>query len=157
MKHSPTWIGLWAIIKHKQNNYDITIFTDPRPNRSTVQRTSGSHSDLTSPRSPSSSFFSPLFLKESGRRKQEVAGLCLIPFLNQAPQLLWLETQAGICLSLYHFPLSHPGPPFLSTHLFSLCFIVLLLENLAREIYREDNVQRFSLHSFHIRDIFFSH
>lgn len=102
-------------------------------------------------------FFSPLFLKESGRRKQEVAGLCLIPFLNQAPQLLWLETQAGICLSLYHFPLSHPGPPFLSTHLFSLCFIVLLLENLAREIYREDNVQRFSLHSFHIRDIFFSH
>lgn len=49
-----------------------------------------------------------------------MAGLCLIPFLNSAPQLLWLETGAGICLRLDRFPPSHPGPPFLSAHLLSV-------------------------------------
>lgn len=58
------------------------------------------------------SFFFSLFFRESGRREQEVAGLCLIPFLNSAPQLLWSETGAGICLRLYRFPSSHPDPPF---------------------------------------------
>lgn len=98
-------------------------------------------------------FFFFLFFRESGRRKQEVAGLCLIPFLNSAPQLLWLDTGAGVCLRLYRFPPSHPGPPFLSAHLLSLS--AFPLENPARGIYREDNVQRSSPHSFHISDFYF--
>lgn len=132
---------------------DIIVPTAPSLNRATVQRASGSHLDLSSPRSPSSpSFFFSLFFRESGRRKQEVAGLCLIPFLNSAPQLLWLDTGAGVCLRLYRFPPSHPGPPFLSAHLLSLS--AFPLENPARGIYREDNVQRSSLHSFYISDFF---
>lgn len=74
-------------------------------------------------------------------------------FLNSAPQLLWLDTGAGVCLRLYHFPPSHPGPPFLSAHLLSLS--AFPLENPARGIYREDNVQRSSLHSFYISDFYF--
>lgn len=122
---------------------DIIVPTAPRSNRATVQHASGSHLDLSAPRSPSSPFFFSLFFRESGRRKQEVAGLCLIPFLNSAPQLLWLDTGAGVCLPLYRFPPSHPGPPFLSAHLLSLS--AFPLENPARGIYREDNVQRSSL------------
>lgn len=79
-----------------------------------------------------------------------MAGLCLIPFLNSAPQLLWLGTGAGICLRLY------PGPPFLSAHLLSLFAPQpFLWENPARGIYWEDNVQRSSLHSFYISDFYF--
>lgn len=63
---------------------------------------------------PSSPSFFPLFFRESGRRKQEVAGLCVIPFLNSAPQLLWLETGAGVCLCLYR------SPPFTQDHPFFL-------------------------------------
>lgn len=137
---------------------DIIVPTAPRPNRATVQRASGSHLDLSSPRSPSSpspsSSFFFLFFRESGRRKQEVAGLCLIPFLNSAPQLLWLDTGAGVCLRLYRFPpLLTQDHPFFSAHLLSLS--AFPLERPARGIYREDNVQRSSLHSFSISDFYF--
>lgn len=105
---------------------------------------------------PSSLSFFPPFLE--GKWEEEAGGgrtLCHpVPELGTTAPLVgdW-----SWCLSLsLPFPPFHPGPPFLPAHLLSLFALKLFpLENPARGIYREDNVQRSSLPSFDISGFYF--